>query len=253
MVKPKAAPPEVKLPLTYEEAALKKRRERRKRRIETFELRPEEYDLLRIPSAERKTAWNWELSRECGECEVPYLQLHQIRRIEMLAAEHAFDEAKHPELLAVREIPLGQVKDVIRQDDSYLYRYLEACQSAHLLRIDWSQSKSKIFADFKRWIDSKPVQFLQGEYALLLDETRGKRKDYRAWLRDLGIYRISLKKDYMNAQEFYPLFYGKRSPSQPEWLDAIRRSERRIEDNVKVLAMLENYFALKAKGIIRWD
>jgi len=61
-VEPKGARREVELPLTYKEAALKKVRERCKRRIETFELTPQEYELLRIPSPERKIAWDWELS-----------------------------------------------------------------------------------------------------------------------------------------------------------------------------------------------
>jgi len=171
----------------------------------------------------------------------------------MISAEHAFDETKYPELLSVSGIPLGEVKEIIRTDDSYLHRYLDACQSAHLLRIDWSQPKSKILADFKRWVESKPVHFLQGKYAPSLVESRGKRADYHAWLRDLGIYRVSLRKRYKNAHEFYQLFYDKRLPSESEWLDAIRRSEVRIEQNVEALAMLEEYLALKNKRIIRWN
>jgi hypothetical protein len=182
-------------------------------------LPPAEYAFRSLPKSQQKAAYCWEICREWSSGQPPFMSLEP----EMQKKVTLFVKKRLGWGDIVESAPIEELLGLVATNDlqSQVYR-----STLHILRIDWSCNKKELIRAFSRWLDSSQSTAL-GDDVRKIEEKRGRKHDYCAWLKDLTIFRVSRFCNFERAG-----LHMDPPPSRVDkWNEAIDRAEQRILEN----------------------
>jgi len=138
--------------------------------------------LHEAPPEEQRFAWVWELDRELGSGNRPYLSLSMATRQKVAQSAEVNRTLRTP----VQELSLREFVDSMRAHGMPAFDPFPA----HLLVFDWEHfTREQILEAVGKWIDSKPDHTLRS--GRLAKSKKGRRESYVHHLIDLAILRLS--------------------------------------------------------------
>lgn len=168
-------------------------------------------------------AWMFEVERELNSGNPPF-----IRRWREAGRPWPFDPRSD---WAMRKHPLGRFLEKHGKNIDSKSNYVvtrspgHPYADAHIIEIDWSQSKEQIVQDFLKWLDDimdhPPTDYKKTK------GRAGRRDSYRSWFNDLSIFRLG---DAGYTRREAIKLAGLNEISSPNWAHAKQRTLNRIDE-----------------------
>lgn len=192
---------------------------------------PHDYDFSKLKKEERCIAWLHELDRELGLEKEAWQSLSE--RVRANTIKNFENVAKGLRTLeTVYELHLGNEVRNVNVADSCLVQYPKSRRRAYLLEFDWTNTDTQIVLAFKSWLSDKR-RTLAAQDPIYRDprEVRGNQHDYKAWLRQLGMFRLSKQMNRFQAGTKLQVPEIRKQ----RWSDAIKRTEERVLERIETL------------------